>query len=219
MEQGQYRFKENEFFSYGWKQKFRTNVRILSVLIGLVLFALLVVLSSFISGLSLLPAYLTDFFSSLAKSIATGEPVGIFIMAFSGGLFFIFLPLEIIFLNYLRTGSDPWLTFALYLSGLLCAHTLDYWIGYRLSRLVKLMVHPRKFYGMKGILNRYGKVTIFVINTLPLPSPALSATLGAFRYRPSLFFALMLAGQVTLYSILTIFYVYFFQYLPWGGKP
>lgn len=133
--------------------------------------------------------------------------LGLFLTSFLGGLFFLVFPLEIYFYSILELNSNFLTSVIPYFSGIFFAQILNYWFGLRMSRLTKILIPPKKFYKLKGYLNRWGIWMIIIVNLAPLPSPVLSAVLGGFRYNFKRFLLFMSLGSFLLYSIL------FFSYL------
>ncbi len=199
------RFATDSLFLYREREKRRSGILLLLTLAALgLLFFSLSAIQQYLPD-SLVQPFLA-FIETLSEEIRKGEVRGILLVSFTGGLFFFFLPLELLYLNYLKMGIAPWSLFLLYFLSLTGAQSFNYWVGFRLSRLVKLLIPPKKFYRLKGSLNHYGPWAILVINALPLPSPALSAVLGAFRYRLSGFYLFTLLGQGILYGGLWVVY-------------
>jgi len=182
----------------------------LLTLLGLFLLILAIILiRKFIPDI--LPDIFDLIFSDISRSIKRGDIGGIALIAFSGGLFFFFLPLELIFLGYLKQGQSAVQLIAIFFGCQILSQTINYLVGYRLNRISRILIPPKKFYRLKGILNHYGPVAIFFINAFPLPSPVLSAILGVFRYNLTRFYLYTLGGQLSLYVILYVVYKYIIQ--------
>ena len=118
------------------------------------------------------------------------------------------LPLEALFITFLIGGQNGLLLILIYVFGFICSYTLNYYIGYKLSEISRKLITPKKFYKIKGIINRYGSGAIFAFNLFPLPSQPLAAILGVFKYNKPRFYTLFILGQVFKYSIITIGYFY-----------
>ncbi|MBU0471700.1 MAG: VTT domain-containing protein [Nanoarchaeota archaeon] len=125
-----------------------------------------------------------------------------------GGLFFLFIPLEAIFVTFLKANQNVFLLIGLYLIGFLVSYTINYYIGMKLSTISKKIITPKKFYKIKNIVNKYGAWAIFFFNALPLPSQALSAILGVFRYNKARFYTFFMLGQLVKYVAISIGYFY-----------
>jgi membrane protein YqaA with SNARE-associated domain len=125
--------------------------------------------------------------------------LGVIYAAFFGGLFFIFMPGELLFINFIKT-LNPWISLLLHLSFFALSFSVNYFIGLKFSNLTKKIVTPQKFYKIKGILNRRGSIAVFFINLIPgLPQQPLSAILGVFHYNLTRFYVYIFAAQTLKY--------------------
>lgn len=147
-------------------------------------------------------------FSHVGNNLGKLTLLGAVYAAFFGGLFFITLPIEAIFIAFLHSEFHPFLVMSLFVGGLFVSYSIDYLIGYKLSNFSKKLIPPKKFYKTKNLINKYGPVAIFVINVLPLPSQILATVLGVFKYNRTRFYIFFLSGQITKYVLITIFYLY-----------
>nr|WP_232380784.1 VTT domain-containing protein [Leptospira ainlahdjerensis] len=123
-------------------------------------------------------------------------------------MFFFYLPIEFLFIRATYSkleGSD---LIALHILGLLISFSINYFLGRIAARACIKLISPKKFYRMKGFLNRYGVLAIFAFNALPLPAPILSAILGVIRYKKKIFFPVFVAGQLSQ-SVVILFFVRF----------
>jgi len=198
-------FNKGAFFCYNESRK-KKRAWFIFFFIGLVF----LVLSIHFAGVRILPEEFSGKISFIYKSVSQmtkdGDVKGAMILFFIGSLFFFFMPLEILFLTYLANGASPWQLLPAVLSVIIISHTINYSVGKRMDALSKLLISPRKFYRLKGLLNQYGPILIFAINSLPLSSPVLSAILGTFRYRMMRFYIYVISGQLLLYSALILVY-------------
>lgn len=201
-------FAADRLFCYREKEKMRTGMILITVP------ALVFFVGLLLAIMDLLPLNSPEGFGSrllgaLSDAVLGGKTYGVLLVAFCGGLFFLFLPLELIFMSYLKMGLSPVTLYFLFFIVQIPAQSLNYAVGFRLNRLSKLMIPPQKFYRLKGLVNRYGPFAVFFINALPLPSPVLSAVLGVFRYRLSRFYVYTLTGQLALYGMLILIHKFF----------
>ncbi len=124
-----------------------------------------------------------------------------FYTALLGGLFFIFLPNELLFIKFLKN-HNPLILLIFFMVGLSLSYWADYFIGLKFAKLVKHIIGAKNFHKTKGIINKYGKTGIFLFNLLPFPSQQLTAILGTFKYNKARFYSLFLAGQLTKYVVI-----------------
>lgn len=195
-------FKENSIFEYNNLRK--ELIGIIQIIVYTIL--VLLVLSYFIFFKN------SDFFifqgvryfvTAIYTQIQAGTLLGSFYTACFGGLFFIFLPNEIIFTTFLGK-NNPYLILLIFLIGLSCSYWANYYIGLKFAKVVKHIIKAENFYKTKGIINKYGKAAIFLFNVTPLPSQQLTAVLGVFKYNKARFYTFFLAGQTIKYILIIL---------------
>jgi membrane protein YqaA with SNARE-associated domain len=197
-------------FAYNFHKKSRFifySVLIGILIVGIAIWYILYLKNSnffIIKGIS-------TFVSHVANNIKSFNALGSFYTTLFGGLFFIPTPIELLFIAALKIGKiTPVILIALYLAGLIISFTLNYFIGMKLSNISKKIIGAKKFYKIKGLLNKYGMGTIFVFNVLPLPAQPLATILGVFRYNKSKFYLMFILGQMIKYTVITLGYLYIF---------
>ncbi len=206
-------FSAADSFAYGFGQK-RSRLRwIVAGILGTIIFTIIYYKYLQNSAASIV---LRDVVSGILENIRTGSFRGIFYTAFFGGLFFLYLPTDVMFLGFLKSGHGALPVSGLYLAGATLSCWINYAVGTRAASFARFAVTPRKFYRIKGLLNQYGGLLIFVFNALPLPAEALVAVLGVFRYNRLRFIIFFLAGKMVLYTGLSIIY---FAAKFWGPHP
>ncbi len=132
---------------------------------------------------------------------------GVFLIGLIGGLFFLSVPIEILFINAMhRIIVDSFVLGAILFIGLLLSYILDYLMGYYLSSLATKMMSPKQFYGIKAKLNKYGSWLILLFNILPLPSQGLTFVCGVFRYNKMRYFSLWTVGWFIKILALIVFF-------------
>jgi len=146
---------------------------------------------------------LNAIFSHIIGEIKERSILAVIYTSLIGGLFFITVPTETAYIAFLTKGHNPWLVAPIYISGFVLSYTANYYIGRRIAGFAKKIISPRKFYKIKGYLNRFGGWVIFVFNVLPLPSQALSAILGVFKYNKTRFYVYFITGQIIKYAIIS----------------
>ena len=140
------------------------------------------------------------------QDISRFTPVGLFYLAFVGGLFFIPLPIEAFFFKGLLNGNPAMLSFFLVLAGILPSQAVDYFIGDRFSPVVMQFMSRKKVYKAKRWVNRYGPHAIFFFNVLPLPSPLLTFALGIAKYNPVRLYAFLVLGNIVKFGVIWGFF-------------
>lgn len=201
-------FTANRIFAYNRGRKIAFG---LSIIIGaLAIAAFVAVYALFLRDSDFfLIAAVNSAWKSISASIADSTLLGAFYTALIGGLFFVFMPLEVLFARFLGTGNPFLLVLLVFISGLVVSYTINYLVGMKLSGISKKIISPRKFYKTKNILNRYGAAAVYIFNALPLPSQPLAAILGVFRYNRTRFYVFFLLGQLTKYIVIGLGAHYF----------
>lgn len=193
-------FSENKIFMYN---------KTYNVLFGISIIALLIVIGAvFLLYLLVFKHYnlpwvetINNIANSISYNIAKSTPLGVFYVALVGGLFFVYIPLEVMLGKFFSAGLPFFIVLGIYMFGVLISYSLDYYIGLRLSKLLKKMISPKKFYGIKSRINKFGWVLIYAFNALPLPSQILAAILGVFRYNKARFYIFFILGQLTKVTV------------------
>ncbi len=201
-------FNENRIFTYNKARKIAFGT---SLILGVFLILSFVLVYIFVLRGSQFGfiIFLENIWAGIAGNIAGSTLLGVFYTTLIGGLFFIFMPLEIMFARFLGAGNPFVIVLLLFLLGLVISYTVNYLVGWRLSGISKKLITPRKFYKIKSIINRHGAVAIYAINALPLPSQPLAAILGVFRYNKTRFYVFFLLGQLTKYIVIGFGLYYF----------
>ncbi|MGM5479899.1 MAG: VTT domain-containing protein [Nanobdellota archaeon] len=196
-------FKAHKTFEYAGKEK-KTFAYTLFAILALI--AILVIV--YVFSLQHIDFFLFEWINGLVTHVSDmiggSNLLGVLYAALFGGLFFVFIPLEVIVGKFLISSGNPFFVLVLYLTGLTLSFTLNYTLGKNLSTLAKRLISTKQFYKIKSKLNRYGGLTIFLFNLLPLPAPPLSAIVGVFRYNKKRFYTMFLAGQFLKVAVLYV---------------
>lgn len=201
-------FDKNNIFSYNLNRKIKNFFYFLLTLIILLVFILYYIFFLQHSD-NFIINFINSIFSNIYNNIINLTPLGAFYASFFGGLFFIISPMEIFFILFLDN-FNPYILLIIYMIGIICSYTINYYIGMNLSEISKKIINIKRFYKFKSIINRYGVLAILFFNLLPLPSQPLAAVLGVFRYSKARFYIFFILGQFLKYSfiILGYFYIY-----------
>ncbi|PLW80558.1 hypothetical protein C0585_01875 [Candidatus Woesearchaeota archaeon] len=200
---------KNSIFEYNKKRKIVNGLS----LAGIFIFSGFIISLYFIylKHLTLFNnVFFTDLIDFFKTNLSNYTLQGLFMLAFFGGLFFVPLPMEALYAQFVRKNPYTLLIILLYLLGLFLSYGINLFIGYRFSNLSKKLISTKKFYAIKVKLNRYGKLGIFIINAIPfLPSQQVSLILGVFRYNKIKFFVYFLSGQAIKMVAITLFILLF----------
>jgi len=125
----------------------------------------------------------------------------------SGYLFFLFMPVEIAFVYYLNGTINVFALNAVALGTALFSQSIDYMIGFMMSnRIIDKFIGRHRYEKAEDKIIKYGNLTIFVFNAMPLSSPVISLAAGMLRYRISDAVIFTLAGLVVKYVALTLIF-------------
>ncbi|MBR9691878.1 VTT domain-containing protein [Candidatus Woesearchaeota archaeon] len=200
-------FRENRIFLYNrlGKRSFGIGVIVLGLLI-----VLLGVSYFFLKDSDIfIFKFMNMMISHFSYHIGGSSLLGVFYTTLIGGLFFVSIPLELLFIKFLKTGHYFLIIMLFYFIGLLISYSINYFIGLKLSKVSKKLISPKKFYKIKGLTNKYGALAVFFFNALPLPSQLLAVVLGVFRYNKTRFYIFFLLGQLVKYLIISIVFLFF----------
>jgi membrane protein YqaA with SNARE-associated domain len=178
------------------------------VLFGIVCAAVIVVsvYFGFLRDLGLFKdTFLGIFFSHFVSEVKNFTFLGFFYIYFFGGLILIFIPAEPYFFAAFAMGKFHYYDFFAMFAGLLLSYAVNYFIGWRFSKLAAVIVSPKSFYKSKTLVNRWGKWAVLLTNLSSFGCQQVSCVLGVFRY--SLFGMLFLTfvGQAVKYLFVFLF--------------
>lgn len=165
------------------------------------LFALVVLVA-----IALVGAYTgLKLFGTGVLSFETFTPLTIFLAGAASGLFFLPVPLEVLFFTGVKSGSPPVLTTIAVITGFVLGNVVSYLIGWKLSRLVSSLVSAKKVYKVRRVAHKYGVYAILGMNFVPSPSPLLTFGLALTRYPFTRLFFFLIAANVTKFLIILYF--------------
>jgi len=201
-------FSQDAFFSYNRKKKKFMGMSIISIASSLTI--ILAILTYYLWATdSLFIEFVKQLSSNIVNSISKGTVKGSIYASLFGGLFFIVLPVELLYVNFLRNGIPSLQLIGIYIFGVTVSYTINYYLGRYLAKVVKFVIGYDKFYKTKGIINRYGNLAIFIFNALPLPSQQLTTILGVFNYNKTKFYTFTILGQIVKYILITVIVINF----------
>jgi membrane protein YqaA with SNARE-associated domain len=129
------------------------------------------------------------------------------IVNFSGYLFFLFMPVELMFIFYLRSGYDLIFLNLIALGTAIVSQSIDYMIGYFFSAgIIDRLIGRRRYERAEAEIRKYGKLTLIIFNLLPLSSPVIALAAGMLKYRIKDALLYTCIGLVVKYLLLTLFF-------------
>ncbi|GAB1450380.1 hypothetical protein MASR2M47_04360 [Draconibacterium sp.] len=125
---------------------------------------------------------------------------------FSGYLFFLLMPVELAYIYYLSYFSDLEM-FSVGIVTAFAAQLIDYFIGLSVSSaIVNNLVGEGRIKKAEKHILKYGNLTIFIFNVLPLSSSIIAVAAGMIKYRFKEFIIYSLAGLVVKYVLLSLMF-------------
>lgn len=152
-------------------------------------------------------------YKAVESEIAARSLLGLFYASFFGALFFITLPVEIIFLYYLGLNYYVVQVLVITLLGNLLGIAFNYFIGWIIGPKSLKWFLKKKYAGFHRKLEKAGGFIVIVGNIIPFPIELFTVFLGAARYG---FVRLMIYtafGKLVKFGLLWLGYKYFVQYV------
>lgn len=147
--------------------------------------------------LSLLLAGVLIISFTVGRNIIYAENPGLYSFAavnFAGYLFFLMMPVEALAPFYLAEGHAGLTIIILAVATALLAQLIDYTIGNLAStKIINDLIGEKRYLKTEGSIRKYGLLTVFVFNLLPLSSPIVVLVAGMLRLQMK---------KVMLYSFL-----------------
>lgn len=130
--------------------------------------------------------FLWSVYSFILLQIEQKSLLGLAFLSFTGALFFVFLPVELIFIYYLSLGYNKLLMLLIVLSCYMAGLILNYFIGFLFGKkILKKKKDPEK---LQRRINKFGTFIIILGYLFFFPMQFITAALGAFRYPFKKFF-------------------------------
>jgi membrane protein DedA with SNARE-associated domain len=127
------------------------------------------------------------------------------IVSLAGYLFFFFIPVEVAFIYYLTAGENFLLLNIIALSTAVISQSVDYLIGYSLSKkIINELIGISRYEKAEDEIRKYGNITIFVFNFLPISSPVISLAAGMLKHRIKDAFVYTILGLAMKYFLITL---------------
>jgi membrane protein DedA with SNARE-associated domain len=160
---------------------------------------ILILIATSLTAILILSATLgQDFIHGRSQSLGSFS-----ILHFAGYLFFLLMPVELSFIYCASSYAHIILLIAVALGTALSAQAIDYWIGYSIStKLINKYFGEKKSEKAIRTVRKYGNLTIFVFNLLPLSSPIICLASGMIKYPFKKVFLYSAAGLLIKYSVI-----------------
>jgi len=123
-----------------------------------------------------------DVYKLIIYEINNKSMLGLSIITFTGGLFFIAYPAELIFLIFTRAGYSIFYISLIMIITTMFSQMVNYGVGFYIEeKILHKFVRERKKEFLSS-LKKYDYFFIILINILPLPADILSVILGMVKY-------------------------------------
>lgn len=124
-----------------------------------------------------------------------------------GYLFFLFMPVEVAFVYYMQGDISILALNAVAIGTALFSQSIDYSIGLLVSnRFIDNFIGRRRYVKAEAKIEKYGNLTLFVFNALPLSSPVISLAAGMIRHRIRDTVICTVLGLMVKYTALTLIF-------------
>jgi len=101
-----------------------------------------------------------------------------------GYIFFLFMPVEVAYVYYLQGDISVPTLYTVAIATALFSQFINYAIGLLVSnRFIDIFIGRKQYIKAEKYIEKYGNVTIFVFNSLPLSSDVISLAAGMLRHR------------------------------------
>jgi len=126
---------------------------------------------------------------------------------FAGYLFFLLMPVELLFIYYLVEDFNIPILLVAALVTAVIAQIIDYAIGYWVSnKFINKIIGEKKYNRTKKYIAKYGNLTVFVFNLFPLSSSVLALVAGMLRYKFRNFVIYSFVGLLIKYSVIVLLF-------------
>ncbi len=164
-----------------------------------------IIIASFLLLISII--LLSTIFGREIYGLESASLLNFALVHFAGYLFFIIMPVEIVYLYVLNSGVNFWLLLLISLATAVVAQSLDYLIGRLLSdKIIEIFIGKRRHERIGKYIEKYGSITVFVFNLLPLSSPIVALVTGMLRFSYKRLLVFMTSGLILKYLVLTLFF-------------
>lgn len=161
----------------------------------------MILITSFIAIVIISSTFGREWYAGKGQSLASFG-----LIHFSGYLFFLLMPVEMVYVYYLSYFGD-WELITVALATASAAQVIDYLIGLSVSTaIVNNLVGEKRILKAEKHILKYGNLTLFLFNLLPLSSPIISVAAGMLKYRFKDFIIYGITGLIIKYILLTLLF-------------
>ena len=153
---------------------------------------------------------LNAIYEHITHQISEKTYLGLFYAATFGALFFITIPFEVLIIYYISLGYNIYLISIVALIGATLGLLANYGFGMMLGKHTLKHIFKDNYDKLKGWVDKYGGVFLFLGNLIPSPIEPATVIYGAARYPIRQFIVYSLLGRM-IKIILLYFIVQYFS--------
>jgi len=152
---------------------------------------------------------------ALSHEITAQTLLGLFLTAFFGALFFVSIPVELVFLFYLSLDFQPWEVVIYVVLGNVLGMMFNYGVGFVLGPKTLEKWLKGKYHVWQKRMDRWGGFVLIGGNIIPFPIELFTVFIGGVRYSFTRFLLYTFIGKIIKFALLYFGYVYFSEELTW----
>ena len=142
--------------------------------------------------------------------------LGLFYANFFGGLFFVFLPVEIIYVYYTLLDHNDLIIFLVSMVGIMLGMAINYGVGRILGSTVLKFALRKKFDWLTNLNDKYSAWIIVIGNAVIFPAQLYALIVGVTKYPFKKYMLYTALGRTIKYVLLTVGSEYFLKVImPW----
>jgi len=181
------------------------------IIAALVIWTLLDVPQYFLQLMQMNPT-VWSIYQAISAEIEGRTLLGLLYASFFGGIFFVSLPVEVIFLYYLGLNYYVVQIITVVMIGNILGMLFNYGFGRLIGEKVVKYFMKENYGKFRKKLEKAGAVLILIGNILPFPIEPFAVFLGAVKYRFSSFILWTAVGKFVKFIILAFGYTYVLKY-------
>ncbi len=154
--------------------------------------------------------YVYPTFKHVFDNIAANTRQGIMYFFSMASIFFFPVPMEILYIRYLRLGLSFEFLYPVVILGIIIGQHVNFFLGRFLGFLIKPFIKKRTRIGLMKRLHKYGTYGIIFMHLFPLPYPLFNFVVGLTRYNYFKWLITMIPALLVNYLVVYLIYLRFF---------
>lgn len=153
--------------------------------------------------------YLYDIFTYFFTEIKNQTDIGLFYMFAFSSLFFLPVPLEALFFNFMKTMVLEKI-FVIAIAGIMVGQLVNYFLGRFLGFIFIKFIKKKTKRSMKSKLSKYGIFAVIFVHIIPFPFQIFNFISGILKYKFFRWTFFAIVGLVIKHLVMYWIYVKFF---------